>query len=465
MIRWSRIRWGWVFPVLLVLLVILVVLLGFGYTRLGSAVSSRAAWIIVPTASVLFIVSKAIRGVRVSIWNVATYSLAIYATVAIMGGGHSWYTKALLALVVLIPLRSIANAVDRADRRHDQNKRDNAATSLNDAIANGVADIGRYTVYLRPFASTNRLEAQSQEGAFGQGEIPVHLDLESVLTRALRKECPLVALGRPGDMDEGAGRIQVSDDEWQSTIARLSEQATMLLIIPSAHPGTLWEFRRLAKSPLLTRTLMVMPEQPRKTPSCVMRSGEKDRLFDGGLVTYKPSSHTYDIPSDWANARAAADAFGLHLPAYSPAGALFTIDPVSGDVNRIAPLALAVLARRSAYIQAAICHLGLWPWHLSRKTGLADDFEAATFGGGRTLEYALVVAADAFLTWGRTAEGMEFLRRAGSVCRRPLYSSEEGRRLIRVQQVNTQCKELCSPPVRKENEVADAHEAAGQQVE
>jgi len=417
MIRWSRIPWGW-------LAVPRFSLLAFGYIRLGSAVFSRAAWIAVPVAPVLLIVVRAVRGVRVSIWNVMTYSLAVYATVAIMDGGYPWYKKALLAVLALTPIQSIANAVDRADRRRDQRRRDAAATSLNGEVASGVTDVGRYAVYLRPFASTDRLEAQPQKGDLDLGETPTHLDLERVLTRTLHNDCPLVALGREGEIYEGAGRIQVSDDEWQRTVTRLSDRATMFLIIPSGHPGTLWELKSLAASPLLTRTLLVMPEEPRGTPSGVIGVSEEDRLFDVGVIRYNHSEHTYDIPADWASARAAVDKFGIHLPAYSPAGALFVIDPASGDVKAIAPLALAVLARRTAYVRATLCHLGLLPWRPPRKTSLKDDFEAATIGGGRTLEWALVVGADAFLMWGRTAEGTGFLRTAFSVCRQPRRSAQ-----------------------------------------
>jgi hypothetical protein len=417
MIRWNRIPWFWAVPVILVGGVVL------SFTRWGSSAFSRLAWISVGVAPVFLIINRAVRGVRVSIWNIATYTLALYATVAILDGSYRWYTKAILALVVLLPLQSIANATDRADWRRSQKRRDIAATRLNDLIAYDVADVERYAVYLRPFASTDRLEAQSQGDSLDRpGDIPVHLDLESVLTQAFRKTCPLVALGRQGETYEGAGRIEVSDDDWQNAVVKLSDRASVLVIIPSAHLGTLWELNRLAKDPQLARTLFIMPELPRKTPSGVIRSTTNDRLFDSGILTYDSSEHTYDIPQDWESARAKAEPFGLHLPAYCAAGAFFTIAPASGDVNQIVPLALSILARRSLYIRSTVCQLGLWPWLAPRRTSTADDFEAATFGGGRTLEYALVVAADAYLTWGRTTEGMEFLRRAFSVCRRPKWS-------------------------------------------
>ena len=418
MIRWSRIRWFWAVPFILVSGAALT------FTRWGSSAFSHIAWISVGVAPVLLVVSRAVRGVRVSIWNIATYTLALYATVAIMDGNYRWYKKIFLAIVVILPLQSIANAADRADLRRNQKRRDISATRLNDLIAKDSPDVEHFAVYLRPFASTDRLEARSRRGSVDRpGEIPAHLDLEAVLTRAFRKTCPLVALGRQGETYEGAGRIEVSDDEWQNAIRKLSDQASMLLIIPSAHPGTLWELNRLAKDPQLAELCSSCPDCQggrHQASFGQQRTIASSRL--GFSHTTLRNTHTTFLKI--GRMRALSKPFGLHLPGYSAAGALFTIDPASGDVDQILPLALSILARRTLHIRSAMCHLGLWPWQLSRKTSVTNDFEAATFGGGRTLEYALVVAADAYLTWGRTTEGMEFLRRASSLCRRPKWSRD-----------------------------------------
>src|SRR5207249_1471189 len=42
-------------------------------------------------------------------------------------------------------------------------------------------------------------------------------------------------------------------------------------------------------------------------------------------------------------------------------------------------------------------------------------------GHGRTLEYALVVGGDAYLSWGNAATGTAFLCRAAAAARRPRF--------------------------------------------
>ena len=422
-VRLRRIRWGWVIALAL------AVLIGPGLWLFGRSVLTRAVWLSVPAGLVSLVVSNARRGARTSVWSMITFFVGTCSYWWILALDAHWYFTMLLLVVVGAPLASIANAAYRADGRRAQSARNVAATQLDTALARGDVGIGRYALYLRPFATTDRLEAQPLGTAVDiPGHIPVHLDLESLLTRALRKECPLVALGREGEMHEGAGRITVPDDRWQDAITRLANHATILLIVPSAHSGTLWELKQLEDRELLSRALMVMPEQPRTTPSGVWSTTEKDRLLDVGIKTYNASDHTYDIGGEWAKAIEASNNISLHLPAYSAAGALFTIDPTSRCVNRIVPLASSVLTRKISYLRAVLSHLGLSTRREPGTTSFADDFEAAVMDGGRTLEYALVVAADAFLTWGRVAEAQDLLRRAISVCKRPLHSIEYVRR-------------------------------------
>jgi hypothetical protein len=418
-VRLRRIRWGWVIAL------VLAGGFGLGLWLFGTRVLTLSVWLSVPGGLVSLVVSNARRGARMSVWSVITFLVASCCYSWIFTSGAHWYFKMLLLVVPGAPLASIANAAYGADGRRAQATRDLAATELENHLANGEVDIGRYALYLRPFATTDRLEAQSLGTPVDTpGEIPVHVDLESLLTRAVRKECPLVALGREGEMHEGAGRITVPDESWQTSITRLASHAAILLIVPSAHSGTLWELKQLEDRKLLSKTLMLMPEQPRTTPSGVWRATEDDGPFEVGIKSYNPSDHTYDISDEWARAVEASQNMSLHLPAYSPAGALFTIDPASRCVNRIVPLALSVLTRKIRYLRAVLSHLGLSTWREPRSTSFGDDFEAAVFGGGRTLEYALLVAADAFLAWGRVTDAQDFLRRAISVCRHPQRSIE-----------------------------------------
>jgi hypothetical protein len=417
--RRRRIRWGWVSALAL------VGSFGVALWRFGAGAITRAVWFFVPAALVSLVVTNARRGARTSIWSAITVVAAAYSYSWILTASVRWYFEMLLFAVVGAPLASIANAAYRADGRRAQTRRDVAATQLAHALAQGASDADRYALYLRPFAITDRLAAQSLgTGAETPNEVPVHVDLESLLARVLRKECPLIALGREGEMQEGAGRITLPDKDWQDTISRLADYAAILLIVPSAHIGTLWELAHLAERKLIGRTLFVMPEQPRTTPSGVFYTSEDDRLFDVGIRNYKESAHTYDIAGEWAQAIGAGSKIFMRLPTYSPAGALFTLDPILRRVDRIVPLALSVLGRRVSYLRAALAHLGLSTWREPSGTSFADAYEGAVFGRGRTLEYALVVAADAFLTWGQVVEATDLLRRAASVCRRPRFSIE-----------------------------------------
>jgi hypothetical protein len=223
-------------------------------------------------------------------------------------------------------------------------------------------------------------------------------------------------------MLEAAGRIVVREDAWQTKIDVLAQHASIALIVPSEHAGTLWELRRLVDRRLLGQTLLLMPEQPRQTPSGVAYTYEGREPFKVGAQQYREGEHTYDIRKEWEKARVGAQDIPLHLPAYAAAGALFTLEPESRRVARIAPLALSVVSWRVYYLKAVLSSLGLVPWRSTAAgIGVADAFEAAA-GYGRTLEYALVAAADAYLAWGDAVRGTDFLRRAAAAVRTPRFT-------------------------------------------
>jgi hypothetical protein len=60
--------------------------------------------------------------------------------------------------------------------------------------------VERFALYLRPFVTTDRLMAQPLSSE--AGEVPVHLDVETLLVRGFRATVPVVALGRSGDTAE-----------------------------------------------------------------------------------------------------------------------------------------------------------------------------------------------------------------------------------------------------------------------
>jgi len=63
------------------------------------------------------------------------------------------------------------------------------------------------------------------------------VDFERLLAIAVDSYAPLIALGRPGEQ-VGAGRILTTEERWQEDFRKLAEAARLILLMPSAHPGT-----------------------------------------------------------------------------------------------------------------------------------------------------------------------------------------------------------------------------------
>ena len=119
----------------------------------------------------------------------------------------------------------------------------------------------------------------------------------------MRNTTPLVALGRPHETF-GAGRILTDDQTWQKKITRLMEAAKIILLIPSSHSGTLWEFEHIYHSNLIEKCIFVMPpegaEHWRKDPE---EGWQHDHVF-------------VDQKSDWENTGQALTGLGIQLPPY-----------------------------------------------------------------------------------------------------------------------------------------------------
>jgi hypothetical protein len=333
-----------------------------------------------------------------------------------------WYLTMALLAVAAIPM-SVANAAVRRDARREQHRRDVFASAILADVRASVAHVRPFALYLRPFASTERLPAQPIGSLADMGAPFAHLDVEALLTRALRKDCPLIALGLAGAVKEGAGRATVAEGEWRDDVLRLEKRAVFDLIVPSAHLGTLWELDLLVREGQLNRTLFVMPEQPREITPGAWVSTEDDRFFDAGVRRHNPEQHVYDIACDWAAVAAQMQSRGVTLPPYAPAGALFVLDPCSGSLARSAPLALSSLTRRAWYLRTAVRYLGLIPDPTRGAVDVLDAFAKAVSHRGHTLEHALILAVDLYLTWSDTDTATNLMRRAVIAGgRRPRFS-------------------------------------------
>ncbi|MEQ1617942.1 MAG: hypothetical protein ABL883_06315 [Terricaulis sp.] len=173
---------------------------------------------------------------------------------------------------------------------YGQRARDLYANSVFAALQRGEKP-APYSLYLRPFASTNVIGAN-----VGIGMQAERIELEAQIERATRPIGPLIALGAPLE-HIGAGRIQVGDDAWRAAIALLLKHATLIVMLPSSRAGTLQEIGIILGSALVTRTVLIDPPN---------------------LGTSK----TYNHAIEWAKIQAAFKEASFHLPDEQRGGSL-----------------------------------------------------------------------------------------------------------------------------------------------
>lgn len=229
-----------------------------------------------------------------------------------------------LAVVFVVSLTIALSA--RAYARHlplvDQHIRDMKAAELYGHLKGGERPHA-YSLYLRPFKSTNDLrlvdprEAEklaqaasmlgviASEGAAGHSprltrapDMPVtvaadapHLEFEAAIMASLATRAPLVCLGKKLE-HVGAGRIEVADDDWQRAVKTLTASADLIVICPSRQTGTLWEIEHLAQDGLIDRTVFIdMPEGG-------YRGGRWKQNREWAAIAAVLAKYGYDLPSE-----------------------------------------------------------------------------------------------------------------------------------------------------------------------
>jgi hypothetical protein len=308
-------------------------------------------------------------------WASVAYLVLMAAALAVRPRLRPWRRRSALTMALLLapaPIMSLAlvshglgvkfllflaatwvgglGAVSwKRDSTIEQRERDARATEVLSRVeADTQQDIPRFALYLRWFGTTDHLATQPVN--VPGREIDQHTDLETLLHRALYP-LPLVALGRPGEM-YGAGRVPADEKTWQGTVARLALAATTILVIPAAHPGTLWELAWLKRSHCLAKTVLIMPQDPH-APSghWIIREGP-EQIFG----TQWEGGHTFDYAGEWASARASAGSLGLALPAYEPQGMLFALDD-DGSLRDQRPLSIVGVLRQTPKLRASLAGL------------------------------------------------------------------------------------------------------------
>lgn len=153
-------------------------------------------------------------------------------------------------------------------------------------------------------ASVLYLRAFRRDGASRIGEFSV----EALLAYSLSRVCPLVALGYPPDRLGPMG-VDVQDEVWQATVARLASTANMIVMVLDDSEGVLWEVEFLRQEGLLEKTVFVAP----------------------------PGDDTTRVA--WERMRRHTDLRRLEIPPYCDAGFVFRLGQ-DGCIASFGPLGL-----------------------------------------------------------------------------------------------------------------------------
>jgi len=146
-----------------------------------------------------------------------------------------------------------AGLMNHQSTKLKQNRRDAYARLVFNAARSG--EIQRFAVFLRPFYLTGKVvETESSL----DGDSKSRYELEHTIVEALTEVMPIIALGRPGEAI-GVGRILTDETDWKTAAAELMLDASLIICIPSAHPGSAWEFEQLIRNGYLRKTVFLMP--------------------------------------------------------------------------------------------------------------------------------------------------------------------------------------------------------------
>ena len=176
-----------------------------------------------------------------------------------------------------------------------QRERDLEAQSIHDDLMLGKTGDLDFVLYLRPFTSTNDvIVTDSISGST--------YELESQLQAAVEPFSKLIGLGQ--SMEKvGIGRIEVTDDMWQTSALSLMDSAHLILMIPSTDPGTLWELKTIFEKNWLQKTIFI-----------------NERAGWGRVLTMSSPFHQSD---DWAELKTLFASNGYSLPDFNCNGSMF----------------------------------------------------------------------------------------------------------------------------------------------
>jgi hypothetical protein len=349
--------------------------------------------------------------VHPSLATILLCALTAYGVVSIMWTDQfSWFEKIVSYTILIVVYCSWINSRHRRDQRAAQSQRNARAREIAEGLSLKRTPPPVFTLYLRPFSSTDRLATQG-----GHSPYPDHVDLETIMARSLRRTAPLIALGSPRDIAEGAGRVGSSEAEWFDRFQTLAQAAKLIVMIPSAQAGTIREMKFLVEHHLLSRTVFVMPEDvTRELPELARLSYEDTTIMPGRSVESNPEAHRTNYRAAWLQAVESAGRCGLTLPPYAPMGALFNLG-MSGMLNRAVPLCLILMRprRRPLLIGVALDYLQ----NVMEHHEMLECFVASAQKDARTRAVALHEGAALFSRWNNDAVSRRWATQAESVHR------------------------------------------------
>ncbi|MFD1938502.1 hypothetical protein ACFSKW_44215 [Nonomuraea mangrovi] len=246
----------------------------------------------------------------------------------------------LQVVLILGPLFALIELESRG-RQYSRDRRAGRVMALLEDPAGGPPP--RFSLYLRPFATTGHLASNAVGVQASATEQPgnIQTDFEAILAAAFPAHLPLIALGRPGTLlptrpegvntwpinrtwdIPGTGKVACTEDDWQDKVKLLARQAELIVIVPLAFAGTVWEIRWLHENRLLDKCVFVMP---------ATMEGARD--YSGA----------------WKQATRVLRSLGVRPPAYQESGRLLMVAKGQDVMRSLPSFVHAPLPRATALL-------------------------------------------------------------------------------------------------------------------
>jgi hypothetical protein len=126
----------------------------------------------------------------------------------------------------------------------------------------------RFVLYLRPFLEDRAMAyipRTLDDPPVVSGILPLGARAyEEMIAKLFRQYGEVVAVGEPGERLPlpGARRFYLPVDDWQETVSALMRRATLILLVATPGPGTIWELTEAVRIVAPTRLVLVVCHGP-----------------------------------------------------------------------------------------------------------------------------------------------------------------------------------------------------------